>query len=339
MTRLFKRRSPQHIVRVPSVIEKCSPFSRALLVAVVLHVACIAPRLLTNSRRGGEAQRHSSRRELRVQLDFVAEASSGSLDDLLDSPARTPASNRRNQPVRATNMPAAEAPRVEPRSTKLVASDPNAGAPTVPPAPEGPANPAPERKINLGLNGDFLRMLEAQHAADAPSIPKRRPTIIDQGAELTRKLNAEILADDVRRGLARGNVLLGALDSAVRHSGPTRGQALILVIVNAQGEVTSLELAKGDEDEWAAVLSSFGRQAKSKRVRVPTGAAGLRITFSVSAKVQRPSGKEVGSAPGTESDASAAFRELAMLGTFDLADLSNKSGRMLAIRVVSEEQL
>lgn len=125
----------------------------------------------------------------------------------------------------------------------------------------------------------------------------------------------------------------------MRHSGPTRGQAVIRVTVNAQGEVTSLELASGGLDDWAAVLNSFRQQVKSKRVRVPSSAAGLRITFSVTAKVQRPSGKEIESPPVGVSGPAAVSGGLAMLGTFDLADLSNKTARMLAVRVVSEEQL
>jgi len=343
MARLVKSRSPRQELRTSSVLGRSLPFSRALLVAAALHTAVIVLRLRTDTKPRGEAPRDYPRRELRVELDFGTEALNPSSNNTLGTQELAPPSITRNQPVRATvsvtRAPTSEATRITPPTTEIVASDSSAVVPRISPRSEGPTGPGPEHKINLGLNGDLLRILDAQYGPDASRVPERRPKIVDRGAELTRKLNAAMLADDVRHGLARGNALLGALDSAVRHSGPTRGQAVIRVTVNAQGEVTSLELASGGLDDWAAVLNSFRQQVKSKRVRVPGGAAGLRITFSVSAKVQRSSGKEIESTPVGVSGPAAASGGLAMLGTFDLADLSNKTARILAVRVVSEEQL
>jgi hypothetical protein len=182
-------------------------------------------------------------------------------------------------------------------------------------------------------------MLDARAAA-TPDLKPGKPTRTrDSGAQLTRSLNSAILADEVRHGRARGNILLGILDSALRGSGPTRGQAIIQVTVDAEGELSDLKLLRGEATDWTATLQSFRKQARSKHVRVPVGAQGLRITFNVSAKVQRPSGKAVESGPIAVERPSFEPNGLTGRGTFDLADLSGKSARMISTRIVSEELL
>jgi hypothetical protein len=114
---------------------------------------------------------------------------------------------------------------------------------------------------------------------------------------------------------------------------------VIQVTVNASGEMTRVELNRGNAEDWAAVLRAFKEEARSKRVRVPDGAAGLKITFSVSAKVQRPSGKDVESSPVGVAAPSLAPDGLTPHGAFDLADLSNKTARVLSVRIINEELL
>ena len=122
-------------------------------------------------------------------------------------------------------------------------------------------------KIDLGLNGQMFR----SHFRDQSS---KTPTRRDVGAELERKLNASIVDDDVQRGHARGNVLIGSLNSAVQTAGPTSGDAVIRVTLNSQGELNELELLRGAPSDWSVALQSFRQKAKIKRVLMPSGARG-----------------------------------------------------------------
>jgi len=96
---------------------------------------------------------------------------------------------------------------------------------------------------------------------------------------------------------------------------------------------------RGAGSEWAAALSSFRALAVKKRLRVPPGARGLRVTFSVKAKVQRPSGKEVEASAISAAPPSFAPNGLVPHGDFDLADLGGGGQRLVYARVLSEEVL
>ena len=111
------------------------------------------------------------------------------------------------------------------------------------------------------------------------------------------------------------------------------------VTVGADGGVLSAELVRGAGSDWAAALSSFRALAARKRLRVPPGAHGLRVTFSVKAKVQRPSGKEVEAFPVGVAGPSLDPNGLVPHGDFDLADLAGGGQRLVYARVVSEEVL
>lgn len=214
-------------------------------------------------------------------------------------------------------------------------------APDVTPADSQRAVAAmpPAKAIDLGLNGGLVRLLSSQAPASTAAPPVMRRAERDTGAELTRRLNAGVLADDLARGSAHGNILLGPLNSAIRSVGPTRGEALIRITVDSQGELSGLELLRGEASDWAAVIQSFRQLAKTKRVRLPAGARGLRVTFNVSAKVQRTSGKEV-EAPAIGVDRpSLAPNGMTFRGGFDAADIANKTNRMVYARIVAEEML
>ncbi len=192
----------------------------------------------------------------------------------------------------------------------------------------------PERKIDLGLDGHFFLGPQNElgprlHKADVK--PKPDPQ---------KRLENALAADDVQRGMARGNALVGSLNAAARADGPTRGEALFRVTVGADGGVLSAELVRGSGSDWSAALSSFRALAAQKRLRVPPGARGLRVTFSVKAKVQRPSGKDVEAAPVDLAQPSFTHPNgLVPHGDFDLADLGGSAQRLVYARVVSEEVL
>jgi hypothetical protein len=146
-------------------------------------------------------------------------------------------------------------------------------------------------------------------------------------------------ADDVQRGLARGNALLGSLHDAARADGPLRGEAIFRATVSADGSLGNVELLRGSALEWPAVLSAFRKLAASKHVRLPAGAKGLRVTFSIKAKVQRPSGKDANDTAIGVADPSLGPNGLLPNGDFDLADLGAAPQRLVYARVVAEEVL
>jgi hypothetical protein len=196
-------------------------------------------------------------------------------------------------------------------------------------APGGPSGvastEAPGRKIDLGLDGQFFMRPPSEQL---PRVHK---------SEFQHQLEVSISADDVKHGLARGNAFLGSLNAAVREAGPTRGEALLRVTVGADGALSDVEFVHGTAADWAGALQSFRQIASRKRARLPPGARGLRVTFSVKAKVQLPSGTEV---KGVDvADPSLAPNGLTLHGTFDVADTGASAQRLVYAHVVSEEVL
>jgi hypothetical protein len=196
-------------------------------------------------------------------------------------------------------------------------------------APAGPAAVAsaepPARKIDLGLDGNFFMRPPSEQL---PRVHK---------SEFQHQLEVSISADDVKHGLARGNAFLGSLNAAVRDAGPTRGEALLRVTVGPDGALSDVEFLHGTAADWAGALQSFRVMASHKRARLPAGARGLRVTFSVKAKVQLPSGTDV---PGVDvASPSLAPNGLTLHGTFDVADTGANAQRLVYAHVVSEEVL
>lgn len=228
------------------------------------------------------------------------------------------------QPTAATNLDSGELGSV---ASAAVASATEATTNEAPPS-------TPSSAIDLGLDGKFLRptFRDAQAQRRAPR---------DLGVELQRKLDESFrgaaVEEDVQRGRGRGNVLLGALSSAVRTSGPPFGEAIISAAFNSSGELNGLTLIRGTAGDWSKAIQAFREQAKRKKVPVPAGAKGLRVTFRVATKIQHPSGKEIGHPPVSIDPPSLAASGLTLKGAFDVADLSGKSSQSVSARVISEE--
>jgi hypothetical protein len=196
-------------------------------------------------------------------------------------------------------------------------------------APAGPSAVAsvepPARKVDLGLDGQFFMRPPSEQL---PRVHK---------SEFQHQLEVSISADDVKHGLARGNAFLGSLNAAVREAGPTRGEALLRVTVGPDGALSEVEFLHGTAADWAGALQSFRQIASRKRARLPAGSRGLRVTFSVKAKVQLPSGTEV---KGVDvASPSLAPNGLTLHGTFDVADTGAGAQRLVYAHVVSEEVL
>jgi len=321
-----------------------SSFGRALIAATVLHGIWVAHGLLT-ARTAPRSTTNARAAELQIEVATNALGLSASVTQLTASaePAlvqHEPMASRLAPGVRSPAAHVIASAAVQP-DTQAVAGLANEAAPSdsIAAAPQPEPAATAVSKIDLGLNGGLVRMLSSQAPAKPPEAPVKQRVRRDANAVLAHDLTASILTDDVRRGRARGNVLLGPLNSAVREVGLTRGDAVIQVTVNSQGALSGIELLRGDARDWSAVLQAFRLRAKSKRVPIPSGAQGMRVTLNVSAKIQRTSGKEVESSAIGVNQPSLAPNGMTFGGDFDLTDLANKTNHMVYARVTAEELL
>jgi hypothetical protein len=313
-------------------------FSYALLGALALHGLTLLVRV-RHSQNASSLTAKATPAAQSVELEEFPveeaplEPASGATPPSTQTEARSPAAvpNRVAEAV-------AKAPSAELEATTEAAPNAVAFAAPVAVGSAEPGDALPARKIDLGLDGHFLlHDPGATHATGPAPEAELGPRV--RKSTTQRQLEAALSADDVQRGLARGNALLGSLNSAARAEGPLRGEALVRATVGADGSFGNVELLRGTVAEWSAVLSAFRKLAASKHVRLPPGAKGLRVTFSVKAKVQRPSGKEADRAAVGANDPSFKPNGLVPGGDFDLADLGAGAQRLVYARVVSEEVL
>lgn len=240
-------------------------------------------------------------------------------------------------PATPAALPAAAAPAL---ATADEGSTPAESDSAAPMGSAAVAAAQPSRPIDLGLDGRLF-LLPSQGTGERAPAPVSTAPLGPRAphSDIQRQLQASLAADDVKRGMARGNALLGSLDSAARAQGPVRGEALVRVTVGADGSLLGVELSSGSAAEWGDAMRSFRELATRKRLRMPPGAKGMRVTFSVKAKVQRPSGKEVEASGVGVDQPSLKPGGLNLKGDFDLADLGGGAQRLVYARVVSEEVL
>jgi len=312
-------------------------FPYALLGALALHGLALLVRTRPSLEASSPAANAQALRAIELDEVLVDEA-----------PLEPPSAVAALSPEAEPGLAAVSASRVAAPSAKAapaqIETSPEAGgnaeALAMPAASSATAtgDAAPARKIDLGLDGHFF-LHDPGAAAGASPAPASELGPRVRKSTTQRQLEAALSADDVARGLARGNALLGSLSSAARAEGPVRGEAIVRATVTADGSFGSVELIRGTAAEWAAVLTTFRELAARKHVRLPPGAKGLRVTFSVKAKVQRPSGKDTKDTAIGVADPSLSANSLVPNGDFDLADLSGASQRLVYARVVSEEVL
>jgi hypothetical protein len=176
--------------------------------------------------------------------------------------------------------------------------------------------------VNLGLGGDIAWMYRG-------AVPDRRPK---KRRQSVGALNEGLEARDRAHGLARGGVVASAAHTAALSQGPTRGHATFVVEADAGGRVRSVRTAgvNGDRALWERVARALMAALGAKRLRVPPGARGLRVTVLVESKVQAPSGR----------DASKGNVQLQGAGVqFDVADIGAVARRLISSRIVGEEVL
>ena len=307
-------------MRPPTVSEwRVSRLSKALLAALALHGLL----LLTHARHS--PSRASAVQTKAEELVEVEEAPvDEALPDVTPSAPRLPSAPHNVSAPSLVARAAGGAPEVESSADSVSGAEASSNGVATPSA-AGSAQASsdqPARKIDFGVDDGFFMRPTSDGMLRVP-----KPVI-------QRQLEAALSADDVRRGLARGGVLVGPLNAAIRAVGPVRGQALLSVTVGPDGGVTAVDFLRGDASEWSSALASFRVLAAHKKLRVPPGARGLRVTFSVQAKVQRPSGKEVDS-----SGLDVEPQGFGLRHTFDLADVGTGAQRLVYAHVVSEEVL
>jgi hypothetical protein len=197
--------------------------------------------------------------------------------------------------------------------------------------------------------------LEARlDAFDPNKRPSWMPSKIGTGAKLDDAPSAEKLAAKVSKDLAQGAddrarsaggyggpVVSAAHDAAMGWAAPQTGFAVIAVDLDDKGLVTRVTLvdASGDRPEWQKVADGVAKGLANKKVAVPSGAGGLRVTVKVQAKILLPSGASEGvSGPSIGNDGEGHNTATASV-SFDLSDVGQKPKRIVAVVVLSEARL
>ncbi len=311
----------EHRLRLPRV----SRLSNALLAALALHGLLF----LAHARHAAHAPTPLTAQTSEQLVELEEPPPEEALRQVTSSAGEAEAATRRSTSEAAAHRVANRAPEIDAPSADTAPSADgladNGDATNAVAANSAQTQPdAPVRKIDLGLDGHFFL------GPPSEELPRVHKSAIQQ------QLEAAIAADDVKHGLARGNALIGALNAAARDKGPVRGEALLSVTVGPDGRLTDLQLLRGSASDWSSVMESFRELATRKRVRVPSGARGLRVTFSVKAKVQLPSGEEV---HASVDGPSLVPNGLLLHGTFDVADVGSGPQRLVYAHIVSEEVL
>lgn len=167
---------------------------------------------------------------------------------------------------------------------------------------------------------------------DAPSVAKVE-------AKLARDLaqGADARARSAGGGYG-GPVVSAAHDASMGPWAPDVGYAVIAVDFDEKGVVSRVTLvdANGSRPEWQKVADGIGKGLASKKLDVPPGASGLRVTVKIEAKLALPSGAtDPVSGPKVGTDGTQATASVA----FDLSDIGQKPKRMVGVVVLSEARL
>jgi hypothetical protein len=134
--------------------------------------------------------------------------------------------------------------------------------------PGGAAEPAPERHIDLGLNGGVRRAAVSEGWLEpAPAPARQSPGALLEG----------LAAADAARGLARSSPAAHSAFQAARLAGPAHGIGVFDILTNERGVVLSVTLvnAGADQERWQRVGEELQGLLRERPLRVPPGAKGL----------------------------------------------------------------
>lgn len=242
-----------------------------------------------------------------------------------------------------SELPLAPRPALPPRHVDRLASrGPEAGpqppvglgvAPPLPiasaePSPAGePGEPfAPRRPVDLGLGGAVP--LWARERAQSERAPGGA---FSKGGAAAGGLAEGLAERDRARGMGRGGVVATGARAAALAKGPNEGRATFVVLTDREGKVRSVSVADPSADAalWNEAARYLRGALASKRLRVPPGAAGLRVAVLVESKIQMPSGAKPGKSVEVQGAGAA----------FDVADIGAHPSRVVSCRIVSETVL
>jgi hypothetical protein len=158
------------------------------------------------------------------------------------------------------------------------------------PEPERGAQPAPARPsldaLGLGNENPLLR--------ERPKAPDRKHAADERVA---RSLAGGLAEHDRSLGLGADGPVLSALERATYGSAlPGNVSALFLARIDEKGHLALLEVLEstGDFHGWSKVAVRALGTLTRRRLRVPQGAHGLRLSIRVSSREVLPSGADPG---------------------------------------------
>ncbi|MEO7093975.1 MAG: hypothetical protein ABI175_12040, partial [Polyangiales bacterium] len=130
--------------------------------------------------------------------------------------------------------------------------------------------------------------------------------------------------------------VIGAAHAAAHDDplAPATGIAVFEVKTDAAGVVKSVTVLStdGDAPAWNVVALAMKKDLAKKKLAVPSGAAGLKVTVRVQAKLALPSG-------ATGSGVSPYVSGIGGGFGFDLSDIGQKPMRVVSVTEIDESRL
>lgn len=220
--------------------------------------------------------------------------------------------------------------------------------------PETPAASAsawsfsPTGPMDLGIGSYWKRV------ATASSAPRPPPSAEEaaKNGDFGRRLSDDMRAHDVATGHSiAGPLVTAAHDAASPNVAPDVGTATIEIESDASGQVVAARVvdASGDRARWDDVADQIRRSMANKRLRVPSGARGVRAHVRIVAERTLPSGERTsvrpGAAPDEVCDGSGPTRRCTAGmpgagGTWgDVTNFGTKRSRIVHVQLLDEALL
>lgn len=140
--------------------------------------------------------------------------------------------------------------------------------------------------VDLGIgdkSGSLARQMLANGQLEMPREPLPRgppapPPPVSPGVKMIQELDAS----DVARGFGRGGPVVQAIEAVVRDARPSEGAATFEVAIAKSGEISVRVLeAATHREEWEGLSSAIAALVKTKHIRFPEKALGLRFGIRV----------------------------------------------------------